>query len=105
MNPRIRRNSQTILLKSNTLVGQYINLGSEIQQSVFSELFLEMKVQSCTDRIKEADISNPDSILLVTRDGYTVGLGNRNNLHAKIRAMLVVLTLRDLLDAMEDFKR
>ncbi len=78
-------------VRSNTVVGQYINLGSEIQQSVFSELFLEMKVQSCTDRIKEADISNPDSILLVTRDGYTVGLGNRNNLHAKIRAMLLVL--------------
>lgn len=77
-------------VRSNTVVGQYLNLGSEIQQSIFSELFLEMKVQSCVGQIKEADISNPDSILLATRDGYTVGLGDRNNLHAKIRSLLLV---------------
>ena len=77
-------------VRSNTVVGQYINLGSEIQQSIFTELFLEMKVLGLTDKIAEADISNTESILLVTRGGYTVGLGNRDNLHAKLRSMILV---------------
>ncbi len=77
-------------VRSNTLVGQYINLGNETQQSIFSELFLEMKVLGCIDRIKEADISNTGSILLLTRDGYTAALGDRNNLHAKLRSLLLV---------------
>lgn len=77
-------------VRSNTLVGQYINLGNEAQQSIFRELFLEMKVLSCIDLIKEADISNTNSILLVTRDGYTAGLGDRTDLHAKLRALLIV---------------
>ena len=77
-------------VRSNTMVGQYLNLGSELQQSIFTELFLEMKVLGCTAQIAEADISNTESILLVTRDGYTVGLGNRENLHAKLRSMQLV---------------
>ena len=77
-------------VRSNTVVGQFINLGSEMQQSIFSELFLEMKVLGCTDRIAEADISNTGSIILVTRNGFTAGLGDRENLHAKIRSLLLV---------------
>ena len=77
-------------IRSNTVVGQVVNLGSEAQQTIFSELFLEMKVLGCTNLILEADISNPASILLGTRDGYTVGLGDGQNLHAKLRSMLLV---------------
>ena len=77
-------------VRSNTMTGQYIILGNDVQQSVFSELFLEMKVLNCTDQIAEADISNTDSILLATRDGYTAGLGGRENLHAKLRSLLLV---------------
>ena len=77
-------------VRSNTLVGQYINLGNETQQSIFSELFMEMKVLGCVNLIEEADISNTDSILLATRDGFTAGLGDRTNLHAKMRALLIV---------------
>ena len=77
-------------VRSNTLVGQYINLGNETQRSIFTELFLEMKVLGCTDRIAEADISNTSSIILATRDGYTAGLGDRTNLHAKLRSLLLV---------------
>ena len=78
-------------VRSNTLVGQVITLGSEVQQSIFTELVLEMKVIGCTEQIAEADISNPDSILLATRDGFTVGLGGRNDLHAKLRSTLLVI--------------
>ena len=77
-------------VRSDTLVGQIVNLGSETQQTVFSELFLEMKVLGCTNDILEADISNTESILLATRDGYTVSLGNTSNLHAKLRSMKLV---------------
>lgn len=77
-------------VRSNTLAGQYIILGNEVQQSIFSELFLEMKVLGCTELIAEADISNPESILLATRNGFTVGLGGRENIHAKLRSTLLV---------------
>ena len=77
-------------VRSNTLVGQFINLGNEEQKSVFTELFLEMKVLGCIDQIKEADISNTSSILLATKSGYTAGLGDRTNLHAKLRSLLLV---------------
>ena len=77
-------------VRSNTVVGQPINLGSETQKNVFAELFLEMKVLGCTDQIAEADISNTESILLTTRQGFTVGMGDQTNIHAKLRALLLV---------------
>ena len=77
-------------IRSNTMVGQFITLGNEAQQSIFTELFLEMKVLGCTDKIAEADISNTESILLATREGYTVSMGDRTNLHAKLRSLLWV---------------
>ena len=77
-------------VRSNTLVGQMVNLGNALQQSVFTELFVEMKVLGCTEQIRDADISNTSSILLTTRDGFTVSLGDRENIHAKLRSMLLV---------------
>ena len=77
-------------VRSNTMVGQQMILGNEKQQEIMSGLFLHMKVVDCTSLIKEADISNPDSILLETRDGYTVSLGDKEDMHAKLRSMLLV---------------
>lgn len=85
-------------VRSNTMVGQEIMLGNEKQQEILSSLFLHMKVLGCTGEIKEADISNTDSILLETRDGYTVSLGDVEDLHAKLRSMLLV---RDELHQMQ----
>ena len=87
-----------LTVRSNTVAGQYINLGNEVQQSILSELFLEMKVLGCTADVKEANINSTDSILLETRDGYTVSLGGRENLHAKLRSMILV---RNELNRME----
>lgn len=77
-------------IRSNTIVGQEMVLGNETQRLIFSELFLEMKVLGCTAKIAEADVSNTDSILLATREGFTVSLGGRDNIHAKLRSMLLV---------------
>ncbi len=76
-------------VRSNTMVGQYVNLGNELQKTIFRELFQEMKVLGCIDKIADADISNTNSILLTTRYGFTVALGDGTNLHAKLRSMLL----------------
>ena len=85
-------------VRSNTMTGQELVLGNEKQQEILSSLFLHMKVLGCTGEIKEADMSNPESILLETRDGYTVSLGDVEDLHAKLRSMLLV---RDELHRMQ----
>ena len=77
-------------VRSNTLVGQYVTLGNEAQQSIFRDLFIEMKVLNCTNKIAEADISNTSSILLTTREGFTVSMGDRTDIHAKLRSMMAV---------------
>ncbi len=76
-------------IRSGCMVGQTLMLETEEQQEVFSNLFLEMKVLGCTEDIEEADLSNPDSILLTTRDGFTVRMGDSLNIHAKLRSMLL----------------
>ena len=74
---------------STAMVGQILRLESAAQQDIYSGLFLEMKVLNCTKLIKEADLSNISSLLLTTRDGFTVALGDGVNIHAKLRAMLI----------------
>ncbi len=82
-------------IRSGALTGQRLVLESQEQQEVFSALFLEMKVLSCTELVEEADLSNINSLLLTTRDGFTVSMGDRQNIHAKLRSML--LTREELL--------
>ena len=78
-------------IRSGALVGQTMVLSSATQAAAFKDLFLEMKVLGCTSRIKEVDLSNTSSILLTTRDGYTVSMGSSESLHAKLRSMLLVI--------------
>ncbi len=77
-------------IRSGCYIGQTMILSSTRQQLLFSNLFLEMKVLSCTGDIREADLSNPDSVLLTTRDGYTVSLGDSSRIHEKLRSLLLV---------------
>ena len=78
-------------IRSGAQAGQTMVLSSATQALIFKDLFLEMKVLGCTGRILEADLSNPSSILLTTRDHYTVSLGDSESIHAKLRSMLLVL--------------
>lgn len=77
-------------IQSGYYRGQTMMLSSAEQQLIFHELFLEMKVLGCTAEIEEADLGTLSSILLTTRDGYTVAMGDGSNVHAKMRAMLTV---------------
>ena len=76
-------------IRSTAIVGQTLMLDRPEQQEIYSNLFLEMKVLGCTELIEEADLSNISSLLLTTRDGFTVSLGDAGNIHAKLRAMLI----------------
>ena len=76
-------------IRSGAMSGQTLTLETDAQQELFSSLFLEMKVLNCTELIEEADLSNYSSLLLTTRDGFTVAMGDSKNIHAKLRAMLI----------------
>ena len=77
-------------IRSGNHAGQTLVLTSSVQETLFENMFLEMKVLGCTALIREVDMSSPASILLVTRDGYTVSFGDRSRIHAKMRSMLLV---------------
>lgn len=76
-------------IRSGTVVGQTLTMESTDQQETYANLFLEMKVLGCTELIEQADLSNLSSLLLTTRDGFTVSMGTRDNIHAKLRSMLL----------------
>lgn len=78
-------------IRAGAQVGQTMVLTSAVQEQLFRDLFTEMKVLGCTELIAEADLSNPYSILLTTRDPvFTVSLGDSSVIHAKLRSMLLV---------------
>ena len=77
-------------VRSDPHVGQTMTLKTTVQQELFEELFLEMKVLSCTHLIREAKLNDTMSLYIETRDGFTVCLGDRRRLHAKLRSLLLV---------------
>ena len=81
---------QGLDVRSGNRAGQTLQLRSAAQEEVFLELFVEMRVLNCTDRIGEADLRDTGNILLKTKDGYTVSLGDGSRIHAKLRSMLAV---------------
>ena len=79
-------------IRSGAQAGQTMVLSSASQELLFRDLFMEMKVLGCTEKIREADLSNLSSILLTTREpSFTIALGDATNIHAKLRSMLLVL--------------
>ena len=87
-----------LTIRSGAQAGQTMVMSSAAQELLFRDLFMEMKVLGCTERILEADLSNPDSILLLTTldtdnrtAAFTVALGDSTSVHAKLRSMLLVM--------------
>ena len=72
-------------------VGRQLVLNKTAQMEVYATALLELKVMSAMDQILELDLSDMDNLFLVSTDGYSVRLGNADNLHAKLRAMLMTL--------------
>ena len=78
------------------VVGRIVTLVDAAHLDVYHEILVELKVMSALDRIQELDMSSMESIFLTTRDGYSVRLGNGEDIHRKLRSML--LTLDALVD-------
>ena len=70
-------------------LGETVQLQNDRQMGVYTELLVELKVMSALNDVSELDLSDMDNLFLVSRDGYTVRLGDASGLHAKLRAMLL----------------
>lgn len=70
--------------------GQTISLAQNTQQQILETLFLEVKVLGCGPRIASADLTSPGNLYLTLRSGFSVDLGNTDQLHMKLRSMLLV---------------
>ena len=69
---------------------------NEVQLEAYTALLEELQLQGILKEVAELNFSSLDSIYLVTVDGYTVNLGNQEDLRGKIGTMrAVVKTLRD----------
>ena len=78
-------------------VGRRIVPGTAAQLSAYQALIDELYQQNFQNQVAELNLSDPDSLYLVTMDGYTVHLGDTQELRAKIGTVRgVVAKLRDM---------
>ena len=80
-----------------------IRVGSPIvatmasQMDAYEGLMQEVILQGFSDQVSELNLSNPDSLYLITKDGYTAHLGDGTELRAKIGTVrAVVAKLREM---------
>jgi len=78
-------------------LGHQINPGTQAQLEVYMALMEEIQLQNYQDQVSELNLSNPDSLYLVTVDGYTAHLGDGTELRAKLGTLRgVVAKLREM---------
>ena len=78
-------------------VGQIMTTGTADQLRAYRMLLEELEQQDFLSQISELNITDPDSIYLVTRDGYSARLGDLSSLRAKIGTVrAVVAKLREM---------
>lgn len=78
-------------------VGHFVVAGTAEHMKVYVALFEELRQQGWLSQISELNITDPESIYLVTRDGYSAHLGDLSSLRAKIGTVrAVVAKLRDM---------
>ncbi len=78
-------------------VGRVIVAGTSEHMKAYEALFEELQLQGWLSQISELNITDPESIYLVTRDGYSAHLGDLSSLRAKIGTVrAVVAKLREM---------
>lgn len=78
-------------------VGSVIVATMEKQMEAYRGLMQEVILQGFSPQISELNLSNPDSLYLITVDGYTAHLGDAADLRAKIGTVrAVVQKLREM---------
>lgn len=78
------------LQAGTVMVGRKITTGSVTKLQAYTEIMEEVRIQGCLSQISVLNMSNVDNIFLVTTDGYTVQLGSKADIRAKIGAMRAV---------------
>lgn len=78
-------------------VGSPIVASMASQMEAYQGLMQEVLLQGFADQVSELNLSNPDSLYLITKDGYTAHLGDGSDLRAKIGTVrAVVAKLREM---------
>ena len=77
----------TGLIANTVNVGQKLKLRTEGQLEAYQEIMKELDLQLYADQVSEIQISNPESMYLVTVEGVTVRLGDVREMRAKIGAV------------------
>ena len=77
--------------EGDVVVGRKIASDTSEKLITYTALMEELQTQEYLTRISVLNISDVDNIFLVTTDGYTVQLGNRNDIRAKVGAMRAVV--------------
>lgn len=87
----------TGFLARDIRVGQIISAAMARQLEAYQLLMEEVLLQGFASQVAELNLSNPDSLYLITSDGYTAHLGNTQELRAKIGTVRgVVAKLREM---------
>ncbi len=69
--------------------GRVITLLDPDQLLLYQQIMIEMKVMGQPDLVQELDMTDMDSITLMTREGLRVRMGTEELVHEKLRAFLI----------------
>lgn len=72
-------------------VGSFLNILDDRQWPILQSILIEMKTSPTLKMIANINLTDPNNILLTTTEGYSVRLGNKENLHAKLKAVVHVV--------------
>lgn len=76
--------------EGNIVVGKKVAPSASARLRAYTSIVEELSIQGCLSQIQELNISQLDNIFLVTVDGYTVLLGDGEDIRAKVGAMRAV---------------
>ena len=83
--------------RANVRVGQMLSAQSSDSLEAYTRLMREINLQGIAGEVAELNLADPDSLYLITVDGYTASLGDRTYLRAKIGTVrAVVEKLREM---------
>ncbi|MBO4925363.1 MAG: FtsQ-type POTRA domain-containing protein [Clostridia bacterium] len=77
--------------RANARVGQMLTAPGTEYMEAFTSLMREIELQGVSDQVAELNLADPDSLYLITVDGYTAALGDANSLRAKIGTVRAVV--------------
>ena len=72
---------------SSATVGEYLSVHNKSQLTAYSSIVSELTIQRYEDEVVNINVSDTDSLSLLTKSNITVQLGNSDYMRAKIGAM------------------